>query len=89
MGNDSKGLTGTPWDSKDQAFSEPGVDGTVALGRGGFDLGEGTEKESANMSGLPALPVHIDVKDGPAPGSTAQVFPGVTSPTEVAGNIIK
>lgn len=85
---DGKGLTGTPWQDSDIAFPEPGVEGTVALERGGFDLGDGSEKETPNsMSGLPLLPVHIDVKDGPAPGSTAEVFPGVTSPTEGAGNM--
>jgi len=88
MASDSKGLTGTPWEDKDQAFPEPGLEGTTSgAERGGHDLGEGTEKESANSSGLPMLIGFTDVKDGPAPGSTAEVFPGVTSPSEVAGNI--
>lgn len=89
--SDSKGLIGTPWEDKDLAFPEPDVAGTLSAGddfRGGRDMGEGTEYEAANsMSGLPKLIDFIDVKDGPAPDSTAEVFPGVTSPTEVAGNI--
>lgn len=92
MAGSDRGLIGTPWEPKDNAFAEPGVDGTLSGGadqRGGRDLGDGTEKESANsMSGLPPRIDFVQTGDDcPAPGSTAEVFPGVTSPAEVAGNI--
>ncbi len=47
---------------------------------GGFELGEGTEKESANsMSGLPAMNTTVDLGGDDAPGAQAPM-PDVASP---------
>lgn len=44
-------------------------------------------KETGNTSELGTLPYTTDVKEGPAPWSTAAVEPGVASPAVAAGNI--
>lgn len=74
-----KGLTGTPFDAPICNTPAPGEATTSALS-GGFDLGEGSQKETANMSELPPVITLTDVKDGPAAGSTVAVDPGVASP---------
>lgn len=85
MASDKSGLTGSP-------FEQPGcptpgaADATTAASKGGYDLGEGSQKETPNSSGLPPIITITDVKDGPAAGSTVQMF--IDSPMPVAGNIV-
>lgn len=55
---------------------------------GGFDLGDGTQKETANMSGLPALPTTYNPGDG-TPGAQVAMPPVAspgTIPTKGVGN---
>ena len=51
---------------------------------GGFDMGEGSQKESSNMSGLPALQTTVNPGEG-APGSKA-VAPGLLAYTVRVGS---
>ncbi len=72
-----KGPLQTPFD---EAVA-PVNDGNPSGGgvQGGFDLGEGTEKETPNQSGLPTQVTTFDLGDGSAPGSQVD-WPSVDSP---------
>lgn len=57
---------------------------------GGFDMGDGSQKETANLSGLPPLQTTVNPGEG-APGVGAQIpMPPVASPGTIpssgAGN---
>lgn len=78
-----KGLTGTPFESPIMSAPDPS-EATTAATRGGYDLGDGSQKETANQSGLPPLITITDVKDGPPVGPVS-VF--INSPMPVAGNM--
>lgn len=79
-----QGLTGTPFESPIMSAPDPS-EATTAASKGGYDLGEGSQKETPNMSGLPPQVTITDVKDGPAANSTVQV--SIDSPMPAAGNI--
>lgn len=68
----------TPFDEAVAPTSSGAPDGGGTSG--GFELGEGTEKESPNsMSGLPAQRTTFDIGGEGAPGSQADV-PDISSP---------
>lgn len=83
MASDTSGLTGTPFESPLCATPSPD-EATTAATKGGFDLGDGGQKETPNQSGLPLLVTITDVKDGPPVGPVAV---DITSPMPVAGNM--
>ena len=69
----------TPY--SDAACPTPGGTSDGGGTRGGFDLGEGTAKETANsMSGLPAQQTTVAVQGGDPGASGSVPMPPVASP---------
>ena len=74
----NKGPLQTPFEEAVAPIPSGAPDGSGTVG--GFDLGEGTQKETPNtMSGLPLHPTTVDLGEGSAPGSQV-AWPPVDSP---------
>jgi hypothetical protein len=71
-------LTGSPYAQPACPVPDAGG-GTTLAHRGGEGLTD-MPPETPNMSELGLLPSRVDVKDGPAEWSHADVEPGVASP---------
>jgi hypothetical protein len=58
----------------DVPFTVPGEGGDDVTRRGGADLGEGSQKETPNASGIPTQPDRWSIQG--APGENESVMPG-------------
>lgn len=74
----------TPYDNAVAPTPGGGASGSGGT-RGGVDLGEGSAKETANMSSLPPLETTVGLGEGD-PGASGQVpMPPVASPGTIKG----
>lgn len=71
------------------ACPTPDAAGDEVAARGGWDLGEGSQKETENLSGLPTLPHLMKIPNAPGFGEHIAADNAVASPSSPHANILK